>query len=456
MKIITNILCASIVFVALISHSCSGGKKMMQGEKLPGIEWALLGAVTPSSAVLSFKSQVDGKVILKIVNKANGTEEQLYKIKLKKKDGLIYKLPVTGLKADTEYSYIISTGSDKRKSLSGRFKTFPQGNSSFKIALGSCADTGSESRIFTEIKKQNPLFFLNVGDLHYGNIETNCRNAFDSVYQKVFTSSTQADLYQNIPLVYIWDDHDYGPNNSGLDNPCRKEALESYKRYIPHYPLAFNDSSSPISQVFEVGRVVFVLTDLRSQKDKPDYNKCERIKVGSNFGTEEHLIWFFDVLKKARSEGKVVAWVNPIPWINAVGGPNYKCNERDDWGGYPEEREIIADFIKENDIKIFILSGDAHMVAIDDGTNSDYANGRGAPIKVFHASALDRPGSYKGGPYSHGYNAGGGHYGIMDVIDIGGDDIYIQWTAYDKNGFRVTNQDNKRIEYRFRVNLTRN
>jgi phosphodiesterase/alkaline phosphatase D-like protein len=445
---------AVMLFFCSGFYSCSSSKKLAEGEFQPGVEWSLAGAVTSSSAVISFGSQVDGNILLEMYNKKLNIKEQSHKIKLNKKNGFVYKQSLQQLKPDTEYEYTISTGSNKRKSVKGSFKTFPEGVFSFKIALGACAETGSESRVFTEIKNQDPLFYLQLGDIHYGDIGANCVNSFDSVYQKVFTSSTQSALYQRVPLAYMWDDHDYGPNNSGLDNPCRREAIESYKKYIPHYPLAFNDTEGPVSQKFEVGRIVFVLTDLRSQKDKPVYNQCERTKAGSNFGTEDHLLWFFDVLKQAKSEGKAVAWVNSIPWINMPGGPNYKCNEVDNWGGYPEERQVIANFIKENSIPVFILSGDAHMIAIDDGTNSDYATGKGAPIKVFQAGALDRPGSYKGGPYSHGYKASGGQYGVMDVIDIGGEDIYIQWTAYDVNGFRVTNQENRRIEYRFRVPLS--
>jgi hypothetical protein len=38
---------------------------------------------------------------------------------------------------------------------------------------------------------------------------------------------------------------------------------------------------------------------------------------------------------------------------------------------------------------------------------------------VFHAGALDRPGSLKGGPYSHGAEPGGGQFGLVEVSDDG-------------------------------------
>ena len=66
-----------------------------------------------------------------------------------------------------------------------------------------------------------------------------------------------------------------------------------------------------------------------------------------------------------------------------------------------------------------MISGDAHMVALDDGSNSDYSASGRAAFPVLHAAALDRPGSEKGGPYSHGAFPGGGQFGHLAIDDDG-------------------------------------
>jgi len=87
---------------------------------------------------------------------------------------------------------------------------------------------------------------------------------------------------------------------------------------------------------------------------------------------------------------------------------------------YARERQELANFIKENDItNLLMISGDAHMLAIDDGSNSDYADGGGAPFPVFHAASLDRTPGIKGGPYSHGAYPGVGQFGLVEVSDWG-------------------------------------
>ena len=66
-----------------------------------------------------------------------------------------------------------------------------------------------------------------------------------------------------------------------------------------------------------------------------------------------------------------------------------------------------------------MVSGDAHMVALDDGTNTDYSTADAGGFPLLHAAALDRPGGTKGGPYSSGTFPGGGQFGEVEVRDDG-------------------------------------
>jgi len=74
-----------------------------------------------------------------------------------------------------------------------------------------------------------------------------------------------------------------------------------------------------------------------------------------------------------------------------------------------------------------MLSGDAHMLAIDDGSHSNVASEGGTGFPVFHAT-LDRRGNVKGGPCSEGAISGGSHFGLMTVTDTGGA-ITVEWSG---------------------------
>ena len=205
-----------------------------------------------------------------------------------------------------------------------------------------------------------------------------------------------------MPVAYVWDDHDWG--GADFTVPGRNAAMETFRRYVPHYPLGSTTSS--VYQAFSIGRVRFVMTDSRSS----------RVPTGEEptmLGPEQKQ-WLLDELLAASATHALTVWVNPVPWISSE-------EPVDDWNGFPDERAEIAEFIAANDLAsgMCMVSGDAHMVALDDGTNSDYSTSGGAGFPVLHAAALDRPGSRKGGPYSHGAFPGGGQFGHLAVQDDG-------------------------------------
>jgi len=119
----------------------------------------------------------------------------------------------------------------------------------------------------------------------------------------------------------------------------------------------------------------------------------------------------------------------------------------DSWAGYAHERTEIADFIRDNRINnVVLLAGDMHGLAFDDGTNSDYATGGGAPLPVMCAAPLDQDPSIKGGPYSEGVyrvRKGEGCFGLLTVTDQG-DRLDVAYSGRN-------NRDEEKIRLRFSV-----
>ena len=98
----------------------------------------------------------------------------------------------------------------------------------------------------------------------------------------------------------------------------------------------------------------------------------------------------------------------------------------------------IADGIASAGVtNLVMVSGDAHMVAIDDGSNSGYARDGTPGFPLLHAGALDRPGSVKGGPYSEGAYPGGGQFGRLEIRDDGGDAVDIVMSGHRWDGVEL-------------------
>jgi alkaline phosphatase D len=312
--------------------------------------------------------------------------------------------------------------------------------------------------VFDRIRESDPLFYMNTGDFHYLNIATNLRSRFRAGYDAVLASPQQSELYRQVPLVYMWDDHDFGGNGSSRESRSHEAARLTYQEYVPHYPLAAGIGDVPIYQSFSVGRTKFILTDLRSERDSVT-NKDDAAK--SMMGPAQKA-WFKQELLSARGKFPLICWVSSVPWLGEKGSNYYRGvgtnqfgyihhtlltnrassastnagggrggrgrgaappPDEDHWSVFATERREIADFIKSNHISgVCILHGDSHMLAADDGSNGDFATGGGAPIPVMCAAPLDQDPSLKGGPYSQGVyrvRKGEGCFGLLTVTDRG-------------------------------------
>jgi alkaline phosphatase D len=318
---------------------------------------------------------------------------------------------LTGLAPRTRYRYAISAPGEP--AIDGSFRTFADGPFSFRVVYASCAATGSTSPVFTAMRQVQPDLFLHMGDLHYENIRRNDVLRFRQAYMKVLASPTQSALFRAVPFAYTWDDHDYGPNNSDRSSPSRPAALRAYRKFIPHYPLA-EAENGPVHQAFTVGRVRFILTDARSERSPERLPEADRTMLGAS-----QVAWLERELEAAKAAPLVVL-INTVPWIT-----KRKESTSDGWAKYARERRHIADLIVRHGLtrKLVMLSGDAHMLAMDDGTHSQYSTLPDAPARGFviaHAAPMDRRATKKGGPYSHPEVAKNGQFGVMEVTDEGG------------------------------------
>lgn len=329
----------------------------------------------------------------------------------------IVRWQVDGLQPATTYTYaVVADGRRDTERGAGRFRTPPAGPGDITVAVAACARTGSNGAVFDAIRAVDPDLYVATGDLHYGNVSDDDPDAFRSLYDRVLTAPAQAALYRSAPVAYMWDDHDYGTNNADGGSDSRDAARRTYRQAVPHHALdAVADGA--IYQAFTMGRLRFVMTDTRSER-------TETTMLG-----ERQLAWLLAELDVAMRSHALVVWVNSDPWV-AAADPG-----ADDWGGYAGERRRIADAIAATGTaNLVMLSGDAHMVALDDGTNSDFSTDGGGGFPLLHAGALDRPGRTKGGPYSHGAFPGAGQFGVLSVHDNGGDHITVDLAGRDWTG----------------------
>ena len=376
------------------------------------------GSVTPTTATVAVHLNAPGLRVRLVGSEALTLTSPIFSaaVTTSAATGNAVKMTVQGLKSDTDYYYGVEVGGVVRPEPEsrGRLHTFPLGRSSFKIAFAGDSDFAhADQRAFDAILAERPLLFVHLGDLHYHDTNSTNIDDYRGNYDAVLSQPNASALYRGVPVAYMWDDHDFCGNDSYTTAIGRDTARAAYKERVPHYPIG--PTGGTIGQAFTVGRVRFIMTDLRSAAMEPSQRESA---AKTRMGTAQKA-WFKQELLTARDSGfPLILWLCPDPWIA-------RAQVGDDtWGGHATERTEIANFIRDNRISnVTLLSADMHALAFDDGTNSDYATGGGAPLIVLHAAALTAEGSVKGGPYTGGPLPGSQQYGILEIYDNGGSSV---------------------------------
>src|ERR1044072_3268333 len=151
-----------------------------QGVAFLGGAWS--GNVTPTSASVVVRLNAAGQRVRLQASTSPTLSPAIFSgaVNTSANAGNTVTLTVQGLQPDTDYYYGVEVAGTLRTDevSRGRFRTFPLGKSSFKIAFGSCGDfRAADQRVYEAIMREKPLLFINTGDLHYS--DTNTTNADD-------------------------------------------------------------------------------------------------------------------------------------------------------------------------------------------------------------------------------------------------------------------------------------
>lgn len=339
-------------------------------------------------------------------------------------------LTATGLDPDTQYWYRIEDNSVIDTTKTGRFHTHGTVGEPyvFTFAAASCAGSNpfypasaglapnrlSNHPVYDQIRVDDPLWFSHMGDLHYYDpgsgvhVPSASLSTYRSAYDDVLAVPRQGELYRNVPVVYCWDDHDFGGNESDGTFASKANAAQVYRERVPHYPLA--QPSGPIYHSFQVGRVLVVVTDPRYNRASPE-TAAPRTYLGA-----AQLTWLDNLL--ATSTAELLVWQTAQP-PNSAGHTS--------WGSYTEERADIYQMFGDHGWigKMLAIAGDQHQFGFDSGSHT-------AGFPLYTLSPLDSSANIGGFAYDLGYHALRGQYGTIEVDDRG---YYIRvttkgWYAY--------------------------
>lgn len=287
---------------------------------------------------------------------------------------------LTGLTAD-EYWYAPVIDGAVSSSV-GHFKPDPGFGTQFKIAFGSCLESGSSnSTAFNNLLTKSPNLFLHLGDFHYDdNVSTSAASHRASMENQITGNTGLRTVLRQVPTAYTLSDHDSGSNDwSGGPKAWTVPVNQALSQVVPYKPATTDFSGHYWSFVY--GGVRVIMLDCHSFKST----------ISNSDGTSHTMLgsiqkaWLKDQLSKPELV-KVIA--TDVPWISNLA----LSRGGNSWGGFATERSEIANYITANKINAVIVHGDSHSLVGDDGTNSV------GKIPVFGAAPFDKSASVKGGP----------------------------------------------------------
>jgi alkaline phosphatase D len=249
-----------------------------------------------------------------------------------------------------------------------RFRAEP---AAFRIAVGSCyyrndpADVGGwnpsdEYGIFDAIARQRPDAMLWLGDnVYLREQDWTSRTGMLDRYTHQRSLPELQPLLGSVHHYAIWDDHDYGPNDSDRSFRGKDLVREVFQLFWgnPGYGI---DRSPGITTRFAWGDAEFFLLDDRWNRTPNFRTTGERRILGS-----AQIDWLLDALASSFAPLKVVVMGGQI--LNPV-------RTAETYATFPEEREELLRRIAEERVRgVLLVTGDRHFSEL---------------------SRLERPGSY--------------------------------------------------------------
>jgi alkaline phosphatase D len=229
------------------------------------------------------------------------------------------------------------------------------------------------------------------------------------------------ELLSSTAHAAIWDDHDYGPNDSDKTYFLREESYALYKSYWPNP--SFGSTNDGVYHVLHLNGVDVFMLDTRyhRQPNKLDIENKQLLGEGQWRWLQNELLASTADFKLIVSGMQVIADYHPY----------------ETWKMFPSERQRLLDFLNEQHINgVVLLSGDRHTGEIlRDEKVLDY------PLVEFTSSPLA---AGVGGSTADsiairrvpGSEITAEHFSMLD-FDFSGDDPSMSYSAMGQHGNKL-------------------
>ncbi len=289
-----------------------------------------------------------------------------------------------------------------------------------RIALGSCARQDRPMPIWSAVSSFKPDVLLMLGDNIYGDTEDMAE--LRRKYDLLAADRGFGAIRNTVPIVAVWDDHDYGENDAGREYPMRRESQQVFLDFFEIPEDAAVRKRKGIYRSVVIGppgrRVQFICLDTRFHRSPLEsIPKEERVKgEGPYMPNHDSQA---TVLGSAQWDWLAATLENPAELRVILSSIQVASIEHgwEHWGNFPSERARLLRTIRESEAAgVIIVSGDRHSAEISRipaGNDALHyplyditASSFNQPLGGKHEGNEDEPNRYRLGDRFHGANFG--------------------------------------------------
>lgn len=272
----------------------------------------------------------------------------------RRQDNYAVRFHLRDLKPETRYRYAVFVAN--RKGDDPEFKTKPQWVGSFltappqgqparfTMATASCLKYRFPFKSsWYLLMNQQPSLLLLLGDIVYAD-KTDPQHIW-KVHMRQRSIPEFAAVIRQVPTYAMWDDHDYGANDSDGTLKGKKNSLRAFKQVWAN-PGAGSEKVPGAFFKFSRGDVEFFVLDGRYHRSpNREIDDREKYMLG-----EGQFRWLVENLKASKATFKVLA-----------SGSTLRASKDDGWRRFEHARKRLYRAIADNDIGgVLYLSGDVH------------------------------------------------------------------------------------------------
>ncbi|MCM2349760.1 MAG: alkaline phosphatase family protein [Bacteriovoracaceae bacterium] len=216
-----------------------------------------------------------------------------------------------------------------------------------RFVYGSCNDQTEAQPLWNEMLKARPDFFMWAGDNVYADREHN--KSLKLAIQKQNKIPAYLEFKKEVPIMGMWDDHDFGGNNT---NGYFEHKVQNQKHFLDFLEEPENSQRRKQEGVYTsytFGKIKFLLLDNRYFLD---------LDPGAAMLGEKQWQW----LEKELTDSQ--ASIHFIMSGLSILSPVHALSDGS-WANYPEERDRLLLLVEKLKTKgVVFLTGDMHFSSI--------------------------------------------------------------------------------------------